>query len=42
MWFGVETAYRKSLITKDQSALVGALKAKQSRLAVATAVNSAE
>ncbi|MGY4917677.1 hypothetical protein ACWD9K_21075 [Streptomyces sp. 900116325] len=41
-WFGVETAYRKSLISKNESALGGALKAKESRLAAATAVNSAE
>ncbi|WP_405893555.1 hypothetical protein OG612_30365 [Streptomyces sp. NBC_01527] len=42
MWFGVEAAYRKSLIAKNESALGGALKAKEPRLAVAAAVNSAE
>lgn len=42
VWFGVETTYRKSLIAKNESALGGALKAKESRLAAATAVNSAE
>lgn len=42
VWFGVEAAYRKSLIAKNESALGGALKAKEPRLAVAAAVNSAE
>ncbi|SCZ09033.1 hypothetical protein SAMN02745898_10986 [Streptomyces sp. 136MFCol5.1] len=42
VWFGVETAYRKSLIAKNESSRGGALKAKGSRLAAATAVNTAE
>ncbi|MFJ7945388.1 hypothetical protein ACIQ6K_17330 [Streptomyces sp. NPDC096354] len=42
MWFGVETAHRRSLIAQNESALGAALKAKESQLAAAAAVNSTE
>lgn len=42
VWFGVETAYQKSLIAKNASALGAALEAKESQLAAAAAVNSTE
>ncbi len=42
VWFGVETAYRKSLIAKNESALGAAFKTKESQLVAAAVVNSTE
>lgn len=40
VWLGVETAYQKSMIAKNESTLGAALKAKGSQLAAAASVNS--
>ncbi|MFD4231792.1 hypothetical protein [Streptomyces sp. NPDC058545] len=42
VWFGVETAHRKSLNAKNESALGAAFKTKEPQLAAAAAVNSTE